>query len=165
MAILKNKNITFSLIMICLVVVSPMANAQLGGLGGILGFLNIFNIEGLLGCSINGSITPRNVTSVPSTIPPFPNARVSLVCGGQNVSSTVTNSGGLFSIPTLGLPLSLTQLLTNCRIVVTTPLSTCNSTLPSTGTLTSPVNLAGSIIGNGLNIFQLLPGLFSRVAN
>ena len=37
MTMLKNKRITFSLIFVCLVMVSPMAKAQLGGLGGLLG--------------------------------------------------------------------------------------------------------------------------------
>ena len=37
MTMLKNKRITFSLIFVCLVMVSPVAKAQLGGLGGLLG--------------------------------------------------------------------------------------------------------------------------------
>lgn len=77
MAILRNKNITFSLILMCLIVVSPIANAQLGGLGGLGGLLggllgsitSIFNIQGLLRCSVTGTVSTNNVTSVP---PPFP---------------------------------------------------------------------------------------------
>ena len=76
MAILRNKNITFSLILMCLIVVSPIANAQLGGLGGGLGGLgmllggltNIFNIQGLLMCSVTGTVSTNNATAVP----PFP---------------------------------------------------------------------------------------------
>lgn len=54
MAMLKNKHITFSLILVCLIVVSPMAKAQLGGLlggggGGLGGLLGGGGLGGLLG--------------------------------------------------------------------------------------------------------------------
>lgn len=76
MAMLRNKNITFSLVLMCLIVASPIANAQLGGLGGGLGGLggllggltSIFNIQGLLMCSVTGTVSTNNTTAVP----PFP---------------------------------------------------------------------------------------------
>lgn len=49
MTMLKNKRITFSLIFVCLVMVSPMAKAQLGGLGGLLGGGGGGGLGGLLG--------------------------------------------------------------------------------------------------------------------
>lgn len=87
MTMLKNKRITFSLIFVCLVMVSPMAKAQLGGLGGLLGggggglggllgngglggllgggggggvlggILGLINIQGVLRCSANGNVS------------------------------------------------------------------------------------------------------------
>lgn len=70
MAMIKNKHITFSLILVFLIVVSPMAKAQLGlgGLGGLLGGLvngifSVVNITGVLFCSPNGAL---NGTSTPA---------------------------------------------------------------------------------------------------
>ncbi|KAF8095446.1 hypothetical protein N665_0332s0028 [Sinapis alba] len=167
MAMLRNKNITFSLILMCLIVVSPIANAQLGGLGGIGGLggllgglTSIFNIQGLLMCSITGTVSTNNATSVP----PFPNAGIVLQCAGQNVSSTTTNANGVFSIPTLGALFSPSTLLNSgCRIIVTTPLTACNVSLPAAGLLMAPLSLVGTAAGDGLNIFSLVPGLFSLV--
>ncbi|CAF2154551.1 hypothetical protein BRARA_K01149 [Brassica rapa] len=168
MAILRNKNITFSLILMCLIVVSPIANAQLGGLGGGLGGLgmllggltNIFNIQGLLMCSVTGTVSTNNATAVP----PFPNAGIVFQCTGQNVSSTTTNANGVFSIPTIGLPFSPSTLLSSgCRLVVTTPLTACNVSLPAAGLLMAPLSLVGTAAGDGLNIFSLVPGAFGLV--
>lgn len=77
MAMIKNKHITFSLIFVCLIVVSPVAKAQLGlgglggglgGLGGLIGGLvnglfSVVNITGVLFCSPNGAL---NGTSTPA---------------------------------------------------------------------------------------------------
>ncbi|CAH8366725.1 unnamed protein product [Eruca vesicaria subsp. sativa] len=162
MAMIRNKNITFSLILMCLVV-SPIVNAQLGlgSLGGLLGGLtSIFNIEGLLMCSITGTVSTNNATSVP----PFPNAGIVLQCAGQNVSSTTTNANGVFSIPTLGAIFSPSTLLSSgCRIIVTTPLTACNVNLPASGLLEAPLALLGTATGGGLNIFNLIPGAFNLV--
>lgn len=56
MAITKNKNITFSLVLLCLIVVSPMAKAQLG-LGSLINPI----INGAVFCTVNGA--PLNGTS------------------------------------------------------------------------------------------------------
>ncbi|XP_006406765.2 phylloplanin [Eutrema salsugineum] len=163
MAMLKNKNITFSLILMCLIVVSPMAKAQiggLGGLGGLLGLLNVINIQGLVRCSISGTVSTSNATSVP----PFPNAGIVLRCAGQNVSITTTNAAGIFSLPTTQLLNVLPTLLSGgCNILVTTPLSTCNASLPTSGSLTAPLNIVGSNFAGGLNIIEIVSGLFSLV--
>ncbi|XP_013633116.1 PREDICTED: phylloplanin-like [Brassica oleracea var. oleracea] len=162
MAMLRNKNITFSLVLMCLIVASPIANAQLGGLGGGLGGLggllggltSIFNIQGLLMCSVTGTVSTNNTTAVP----PFPNN------AGQNVSSTTTNAYGVFSIPTIGLPFSPSTLLSSgCRLVVTTPLTACNVSLPAAGLLMAPLSLVGIAAGDGLNIFSLVPSVFGLV--
>lgn len=72
MAMFKNKHMIFSLILVCLIVVSPMAEAQLGlgglvgglgGIGGLVGgLLNLVNINGVIFCSANGA---PNGTSTP----------------------------------------------------------------------------------------------------
>ncbi|CAL9221105.1 unnamed protein product [Arabidopsis halleri] len=150
MAVIKNKNITFSLVLLCLIVVSPMANAQIGGIN-----VPIINpiISGVLFCTINGA--PLNGTSAPA----FANAVVQLQCGSQNtvVAETITSITGLFTFSTNGIQISLPTLLNGCRIVVPTPRSSCNSTLPSTGQLISQLNLVGSLISGLLNLVAILP--------
>jgi hypothetical protein len=147
MAVIK-KHITFSLVLLCLIVVSPMANAQ-SGLGGI----NVPIINGVLFCTINGA--PLNGTPAPA----FANAVVQLQCGNLNrvVAETITNIAGLFTFSTNGIQISLPTLLNDCRIVVPTPRSSCDATLPSTGQLISQLNLVGSIVSGLLNIVAILP--------
>ncbi|KAG2317743.1 hypothetical protein Bca52824_020865 [Brassica carinata] len=170
MTMLRNKNITFSLMLMCLIVVSPIANAQLiggsgnggsglGGIGSLFGGLpDVFNIQGLLMCSATGTVSTNNETSTP----PFPNADVVFQCDGRNVSSTTTTANGLFSIPTVGTLLSPSSVLNSaCRLIVTTPLSNCNVSLPANGILMAPLSLAGTAAGGGLNIFSIVPSAFS----
>ncbi|KAH0891493.1 hypothetical protein HID58_053922 [Brassica napus] len=59
--LIKNKNMAFSLIFMCLFVVYPMANAQFSGL---LGGATVVNIQGLVTCFTNGSVS-TNTTSIP----------------------------------------------------------------------------------------------------
>ncbi|KAJ4873665.1 Pollen Ole e 1 allergen and extensin family protein [Raphanus sativus] len=151
---IKNKNMAFSLILMCFIVVSPMANAQFGGLPGT----NILNIQGLVTCSINGSVSTNG-----TVIPPFAGVPVVLQCAGQNVSTTTTGANGVFSFPsTTVFPISLlsTLLASGCRVIVTAPLSRCNASLPTNGLLTAPVNLVGSTVTGGISILQFVNGLF-----
>ncbi|XWS53598.1 hypothetical protein CRYUN_Cryun10bG0015100 [Craigia yunnanensis] len=62
-------------------------------------------------------------------------ALVQLQCGGNVVSTT--NESGIFSILLDPLQFLLPSLLNNCSIAVKTPLSNCNSLLPSVGGLVS----------------------------
>jgi hypothetical protein len=176
MAMLKNKHMTVSLILVCLVVVSPMAEAQLGlggsgGLGGLIGglvgglgglvgglvggILNLVNINGVVFCSLNGA---PSGTSTPA----FANAGVELQCGRQNrvVSTATTNAAGLFSLPTDSIQMLLSTLLSDCRVVVTTPLSTCNANLPSVGNLVSRLAMIGNSLTGLLNIISIIPAGF-----
>ncbi|ESQ48269.1 hypothetical protein EUTSA_v10021613mg [Eutrema salsugineum] len=175
MTMLKNKRITFSLILVCLVMVSPMAKAQLGlgggggglggllgglggllgggggsggGLGGLGGLLGLINIQGILRCSVNGNVSA----------PIFPNAGVQLQCGAQNnvVSASTTNGAGLFSILVNPVQLLLSTLLSDCKLAVTTPLSTCDVSLP-TGQLLSPLTLVGNTVSGLIRIATLGP--------
>ncbi|EFH59276.1 hypothetical protein ARALYDRAFT_318437 [Arabidopsis lyrata subsp. lyrata] len=181
MAMLKNKHMTVSLILVCLIVVSPMAEAQLGlggggggggggligglgglvgGLGGLVGalvggILNLVNINGVVFCSLNGAL---NGTSTPA----FANAGVQLQCGRQNrvVSTATTNAAGLFTLPTDTIQMLLSTLLSDCRVVVTTPLSTCNANLPSVGNLVSRLAMIGNSLTGLLNIISIIPAGF-----
>ncbi|KAG2315805.1 hypothetical protein Bca52824_018927 [Brassica carinata] len=155
--LIKNKNLAFSLILMCLIVVSPVANAQVGV---VLGGTNVVNVQGLVTCSINGSVS-TNAT----VIPPFAGAPVLLQCAGQNVSVTTTGANGVFSFPSNTiLPISLSTLLASgCRVIVTTPLSRCNASLPTNGLLTAPINLAGTTINRGITILQFVNGLFGLI--
>ncbi|KAL1223680.1 Phylloplanin [Cardamine amara subsp. amara] len=162
MAMIKNKHITFSLIMVCLIVVSPMAEAQLGlggllgGLGGLVnGLLSVVNITGVLFCSPTGAL---NGTSTPA----FANAGVQLQCGRRNtvVSTATTNSAGIFSLPSNLIQMLLSTLLSDCRLVVTTPLSTCNADLASVGNLVSRLTMIGSSVNGILNIIDIIPAGF-----
>ncbi|KAL0837421.1 hypothetical protein YC2023_012306 [Brassica napus] len=176
MAMLRNKNITFSLVLMCLIVASPIANAQLGGLGGGLGGLggllggltSIFNIQGLLMCSVTGTVSTNNTTAVPPFPSKFSILTLSLSINYAKIKTTdlftTTNAYGVFSIPTIGLPFSPSTLLSSgCRLVVTTPLTACNVSLPAAGLLMAPLSLVGIAAGDGLNIFSLVPSVFGLV--
>ncbi|KAJ3699856.1 hypothetical protein LUZ61_003561 [Rhynchospora tenuis] len=131
-------------------VVTQIAHAQLdlGLLGGILN--SLLSVNGVVPCSIGGN---SSTTSV------FPNAGVQLRCGGKVVGSTTTNSNGAFSI--VGLLTLVPNLLGSCNVVVTTPLASCNVSLPSTGFLTAGLNPVSNLLG----IINLVPGVFSLVQN
>ncbi|XP_077239907.1 phylloplanin-like [Tasmannia lanceolata] len=138
----------------------PMAQAQLGGLGGLLGLINI---SGTVFCTANGNMGTNGQAT-----PAFSNALVQLQCGASKtvVSSATTNGSGVFSILLDPITMLLSSLLNNCNLVVNTPLSSCNSALPSTGILQSPLQfvtrtLAGllSIVNLGAGGFNFLPGV------
>ncbi|XP_059428419.1 phylloplanin-like [Corylus avellana] len=122
----------------------PRAESQLGDLGFI-------RIDGTVFCSINGSIGANGAV--------FPNAIVQLRCGARNVVSTITNRSGVFFMVVLD-PLQVTVpfALTNCSLVVATPLSTCNASLANLGgTLQSPLQLNGTIVFGRLRLTTLIP--------
>ncbi|KAF8047248.1 hypothetical protein N665_3130s0001 [Sinapis alba] len=119
--LIRNKNITFSLILICLIVVSPMAKAQLDGLLGR--DPKIASIEGRIMCSIDGN---------PTATPPA-GSPVMLQCGGTNVTTTNTGVGGVFSFPSNTVSnISLSEVINDgCSAMATSPLSTCNPSPPT----------------------------------
>ncbi|KAF5183126.1 Phylloplanin [Thalictrum thalictroides] len=120
-----------------------LADAQL--LGGILG---LTQIRGTLFCSVNGSIGSNSTTT-----PVFPNALVQLQCGtGNVVASATTNAAGVFTIFLNPLQFVLSSLLTNCNLIVRTPLVTCNSSLPTNGILISTLQFFGRTVGGIINI-------------
>ncbi|OWM74064.1 phylloplanin-like [Punica granatum] len=127
------------------------AEAQLSGpIGSLLG---LFRIDGILFCSLDG-------TSNGTTTPIFHDAKVQLRCGGAVISTSVTNASGAFSFMLNPLQFLLSYVLDNCRLTVTTPLSTCNAALPSVGQLVSQLQSVGSTVVGLLNVTQLVPGGF-----
>ncbi|RZR74279.1 hypothetical protein BHM03_00034664 [Ensete ventricosum] len=129
--------------------VAPVAIAQLG---------NIV-VSGTVPCS-------TSTTTVTAATPVFPNATVLLQCGSNVISSAITNSNGVFTM--LVNPVdSLLTLLNSCKLVIPTPLSTCNTSLTATGILQSSMQLLsrgllGGILGGIVNV---VPTLFTFVGN
>ncbi|KAG2315806.1 hypothetical protein Bca4012_066653 [Brassica carinata] len=119
--LVRNKNITFSLVLICLIVVSPVAKAQLDGLLGR--DPKIVNIQGRMMCSIDGN---------PNSTPPV-GSPVMLQCGGKNVATTNTVVGGGFSFPSDTVStISLSELINDgCSAIPMTPLTTCKPSPPT----------------------------------
>ncbi|TXG63429.1 hypothetical protein EZV62_010423 [Acer yangbiense] len=88
-------------------------------------------------------------------------ALVQLQCGAGNVvSSATTNRSGVFSIVLDTLQFILSSLLTNCNLVVNTPLSNCNSKLPSVGGLLSSLQFIGNTLLSLLNVANIVPSGF-----
>ncbi|KAL3505713.1 hypothetical protein ACH5RR_031095 [Cinchona calisaya] len=152
-----------SILLVSLMVVGimaiPIAEAQLG-LGGLIGgLLGSINVKGVVFCTLDGNIG-INGTSTPI----FPNALVQLQCGNGNVvTTTTTNSAGIFSFALDPLQNILSSLITSCGVVVKTPLSTCNVSLPSIGGLQSPLQYVGNTILGLLNIANLIPSGFRLI--
>ncbi|RWR94182.1 Pollen Ole e 1 allergen/extensin [Cinnamomum micranthum f. kanehirae] len=143
----------FSLLLV--VMVAAPAVAQLG-LGNLLGLINI---QGTLFCTGNGNANSSSVST-----PVFPNAVVQLQCGntGTVVSSTTTNSAGVFKILLDPLTMLLSSLLSDCKLVVNTPLTNCNSVLPI-GILQSPLQFLGRTLLGVLGIVNIGAAGFSLV--
>ncbi|XP_026419819.1 phylloplanin-like [Papaver somniferum] len=148
------KPFLFVFVLVAAMTAAPLAEAQLGGLGSLLG-LN--RIQGTVFCSINGSAGANGAAT-----PVFPNALVQLKCGssGNVASSTTTNSAGGFTMLLDPIITLLLNLLSNCTVVVNTPLSTCNVELP-TNNLVSTLKLFGTTASGVLNIFNLIPTGFN----
>ncbi|KAM0948516.1 putative phylloplanin [Dioscorea sansibarensis] len=119
--------------------------------------LGLIRINGTVPCGVNIP-TSTAITSV------FPNAAVQLQYGGTVLSSTTTDSAGVFTMFLNPVSTLLSSLLSNCNLVVNTPLSTCNSALPLGGILQSPLQLlTGTIPGLLGGITDIIPGGFSLV--
>ncbi|KAK2645689.1 hypothetical protein Ddye_020884 [Dipteronia dyeriana] len=149
---LNLKSLLFVSLFIALMV-TPIAEAQLGLVSGLLGLIRI---QGTLFCTSNGNIGVNGTST-----PVFPNALVQLQCGAGNVvSSATTNGSGVFSIVLDPLQVILSSLLANCNLVVNTPLSSCNSTLPSVGVLQSSLQFIGNTLLGLLNVVNIGPSGF-----
>lgn len=90
----------------------------------------------------------------------YVDANVQLRCGAANttIAAGTTNLFGQFSLLLDPAFSNVNTILSNCTVVVTTPLVNCNAALSPTGTLTAPLQLAGSIL---LNVVNLVVGPFT----
>lgn len=97
----------------------------------------------------------------------FADAGVQLQCGSSVVKTATTNSNGVFSMQVSFITSLLSTLLSDCRLVVTTPLSTCGLSLPTSGLLQSALQLlngggAGGLFGGILGtITNIVPSGFT----
>ncbi|KAF4355661.1 hypothetical protein F8388_013078 [Cannabis sativa] len=141
----------------CVLILSASMVAEAQLLNGIVGpLLGLIRVQGTIFCTANGRV---NGTSTPV----FSNAVVQLQCNGNVVSSTTTNNGGLFSIVLDPVQFLLSSLQSECKLVVNTPLSSCNATLPSVGALISSLQSIGSIVSGLLSINTFVPTGFNFI--
>ncbi|TQE06600.1 hypothetical protein C1H46_007842 [Malus baccata] len=143
------------------IVLVPMAEAQLGLISGLLGLIRI---QGTLFCTPNGNVGTGGATATPV----FSNATVQLLCGtaGNVISTVTTNGSGIFSILLDPLQFLLNSLLSDCKLLVRTPLSACNSSLSGlTGLLSSPLQFIGNTIAGLLSIVNIIPVGFNLINN
>ncbi|XP_068658220.1 phylloplanin-like [Aristolochia californica] len=141
------------LLLVLLVSVASLpAEAQLGGLLGLI------RVRGTVFCTVDGNIGASGTAT-----PAFATAQVQLLCGAtkQVISTTTTDSNGVFSILLDPLTLLLSSLLNDCKLVVATPLSTCDASLPVGGILQSPLQFLGKTLQGFLSILNIIPGGFS----
>ncbi|XP_068661914.1 phylloplanin-like [Aristolochia californica] len=133
-------------------VASLVAEAQLGGLLGLI------RVSGTVFCTANGNMGTKGTVT-----PVFANAQVQIQCGAskQVVSSSTTDSNGVFSILLDPITSLLSSLLSDCNLVVATPLSTCDASLPVGGILQSPLRFLGKSLQGLLSILNIVPGGFS----
>ncbi|KAK4775782.1 hypothetical protein SAY87_023743 [Trapa incisa] len=134
------------------------ARAQLSS-GPVSSLLGLFRVDGVLYCTSDGNASGTSVS------PPFPNATVLLQCEGAVISSTATDSSGLFSMMLDPLQVLLSNLLSNCYLTVATPLSTCNHRLPTTGILSSTLQSSGTSIVGLLTVTRLVPTGFRLITS
>lgn len=147
------KSVLFVLVMIIGVGAPLMVEAQLVTIDNLL---SLIKIQGTVFCTANGNIG-INATATPI----FPNASVQLRCeNGNIVSTTTTNNMGIFSILLNPLEFLVSMITKRCNVVVTTPLSNCNATLPSIGGLLSSMDFAGRTMEGLINMLNVVPNEF-----
>ncbi|XP_051121913.1 uncharacterized protein LOC127245198 isoform X2 [Andrographis paniculata] len=93
--------------------------------------VGIVHVNSTLYCTATGS-------SGSSATPVFPNATLEVACSGDDVannpSTDTSNAAGMFRVVLIPRPnATVDSIVSNCRIFVLTPLSTCNPALPPTG--------------------------------
>ncbi|EEF45555.1 phylloplanin [Ricinus communis] len=138
------------------VMAATITEAQLGIVGGLLGLIRI---QGTVFCTANGNMGANGTAT-----PVFPNAQVQLMCGSQMISTATTNRFGIFSIVLDPLQYVVSSVLSGCFLKVGTPLSNCDSSLPTGGLLQSPLELVGSTIVGILRVINIIPTGFLFMA-
>ncbi|KAF1002512.1 hypothetical protein AG4045_016230 [Apium graveolens] len=118
------------------------------------GYRFVYAVLGNIYCTINGSTGASGAAT-----PVFPGALVQLVCVNSTspTLTATTKADGTFTIQTYN------PIPSDCKVVVVTPLSTCNSSLPATGGLVSSLRTVGSIVLRTDKHFLYTPEGFSYV--
>ncbi|MED6144951.1 hypothetical protein PIB30_020246 [Stylosanthes scabra] len=135
------KNVVILSLLVLVAMAIPETKSQLGILSDLLGSATI---QGTVLCTLN---MKDNIDDNGDGAPAFSNAQVQLMCGGKVLSNATTNDDGKFSMKTDSLDSSLlydlSSMLNGCNLMVPTPLTDCNSNLPSAGSLISTLRFLG----------------------
>ncbi|KAL6293451.1 hypothetical protein ACE6H2_001593 [Prunus campanulata] len=117
-----------------------------------------FYIQGTVFCTTDGN---SGDAADPFLTPTFPNATVELQCGPANTTIALvrTIKNGVFSILLDPLTSSAGPLISSCRLVLTTPLSSCNATL-STQPFSSALQVIRPTQPHKVYLFNVFPVRF-----
>ncbi|XP_073055213.1 phylloplanin-like [Primulina eburnea] len=110
--------------------------------------IGIIHVNGTLYCTTNGNITAGPNASA---TPVFPNAALQVACSADVVAlapvNGTTNSNGAYLVVLIPRPnATVNSIVSNCRLFVLTPLSSCNAALPATG-LVSNLRFVKTVYG------------------
>ncbi|KAL3620205.1 hypothetical protein CASFOL_035117 [Castilleja foliolosa] len=138
--------LTFILALVALIMATSIAEAQQNPPSRLIG---IIHVNGTLYCSSNGN---SSVSGDPT--PVFPNAIIQVACTEDVIANApanaTTNSNGTYRVVLIPRPnATISSIVSNCRVFVLTPLSSCNPTLPSAGLV------------SGLRFVRTVPGIFN----
>ncbi|XP_009411669.2 uncharacterized protein LOC103993362 [Musa acuminata AAA Group] len=113
--------------------------------------------------AVIGTVPCRTATVAAKSMPAFPNATVQVRCGSSVIASTTTNSNGAFAMLLSEQTSTVSDLLSSCKLVIPTPVSTCDASLRATGNLQSPLQLlSGTGLDGLLGNKSLLGDIFGK---
>ncbi|CAA0841320.1 Pollen Ole e 1 allergen and extensin family protein [Striga hermonthica] len=112
--------------------------------------IGIIHVNGTLYCSTNGA---NNSGGNGNTTPFFPNATVQVACTVDVIANSpenaTTDGNGAYRVVLIPRPnATISSIVSDCRVFVLTPLSSCNRALPSSGLV------------SGLQFVRTVPNLF-----
>ncbi|THU68986.1 hypothetical protein C4D60_Mb08t09600 [Musa balbisiana] len=113
--------------------------------------------------AVIGTVPCSTATVAAKSMPAFPNATVQVQCGSSVIASTTTNSNGAFAMLLSEQTSTVSDLLSRCKLVIPTPVSTCDASLRATGNLQSPLQLlSGTGLDGLLGNKSLLGDIFGK---
>ncbi|CAL9146443.1 unnamed protein product [Musa hybrid cultivar] len=113
--------------------------------------------------AVIGTVPCSTATVAAKSLPAFPNATVQVQCGSSVIASTTTNSNGAFAMLLSERTSTVSDLLSSCKLVIPTPVSTCDASLRATGKLQSPLQLlSGTGLDGLLGNKSLLGDIFGK---
>ncbi|CAL9776352.1 unnamed protein product [Musa acuminata subsp. burmannicoides] len=113
--------------------------------------------------AVIGTVPCSIATVAAKLMPAFPNATVQVQCGSSVIASTTTNSNGAFAMLLSEQTSTVSDLLSSCKLVIPTPVSTCDASLRATGKLQSPLQLlSGTGLDGLLGNKSLLGDIFGK---